>query len=219
MSGHARYGVVAALVGSVCIPAGALHATPTTSPAEAHPPMETSMRRYFAGELDEAAAFLGVGIGSAFIAGSFIPRGDFGVGLASAVLPVSAIEIGAGLVLLIRTRGQVDDLATQLRRDPAAYEADELPRMEAVNFWFDVYMGIEIGLVALGAGSIVFGAVDDREGFIGAGVGLAAQASAMLTFDLVAGARADAYTARIEALDVSVRPVVSPALIGVAGAF
>ncbi len=177
------------------------------------------MREYFDGELDEAAAFLGVGVGTAFIAGSFIPRGYFGVGLAAAVLPVSAVEVVAGLVLLGRTSSQVAELSSVLIRDPSRYRDEELARMQGVNFWFDVYMGIEIGLIAVGAASVVFGAVDDRSGFVGAGLGLAAQAGAMLTFDLVAAARADEYTARIEEFSMSVRPVVSPALLGVAGNF
>ncbi len=189
--------------------------------AERDAAMRAAMRTYFRGELQEAAAFLGVGIGTAFFAGSSIPRGDFGVGFASAVLPVSAIEIGAGLVLLIRTEGQLADLAALHAKSPARYRAEELPRMQQVNFWFDVYKGIEIGLIALGAGSIVFGAVDDRDGFIGAGVGLAAQAGAMLTFDLVAEDRADTYTERIEALTPApvVRPVVGPSGVGVVGTF
>lgn len=102
-------------------------------------------------------------------------------------------------------------------RSPHGYRREELPRMQRVNAWFDVYMGIEIGLIGLGAASIVFGAVDDRDGFIGAGVGLASQASAMLTFDLVASDRARRYTERIEAL--TVRPVVGPTGLGVVGSF
>ena len=183
--------------------------------------MRAAMRTYFRGELQEAAAFLGVGIGTAFTAGSSIPRGDFGVGLAAAMLPVSAIEIGAGLVLLIRTDGQLADLLALHAKSPARYRAEELPRMQRVNFWFDVYKGIEIGLIGLGDGSIVFGAVDDREGFIGTGVGLAAQAGAMLTFDLVAEDRADTYTERIDALTPApvIRPVVGPTGVGLAGTF
>jgi hypothetical protein len=182
--------------------------------------MRDAMRAYFRGELQEGAAFLGVGVGTAFIGSSLATRrDDFGIGAASAILPVSAIEIGAGLVLLFRTESQVADLLALHRGSPAQYRAEELPRMQRVNFWFDVYKGIEIGLIALGAGSVVFGAVDDREGFIGAGVGLAAQAGAMLTFDLVAEGRADRYTERIEALTPTVRPVVTPASIGLAGSF
>lgn len=182
--------------------------------------MREAMRAYFQGELQEAAAFLGVGIGTAFIGSSLATRrDDVGIGAASAILPVSAIEIGAGLVLLFRTDSQLADLLALHRKSPAAYRREELPRMQRVNFWFDVYKGIEIGLIALGTGGVIFGAVDDREGFIGAGIGLAAQAGAMLTFDFVAEGRADRYTERIEALTPRVRPILTPASIGIGGTF
>jgi hypothetical protein len=184
------------------------------------PAMSAAMDRYFRGELREAASFLGVGIGTAFIGSALATRrDDFGIGAASAILPISAIEIGAGLVLLVRTEGQLAGLQALHAKDPAAYRAEELPRMERVNFWFDVYKGIEIGFIALGTASIVFGAVDDRDGFVGAGIGLASQASAMLTFDLIAEQRADDYTAKIDALTPSVRPVIGPTGIGLAGRF
>lgn len=190
---------------------------PVASPDAA---MSAAMDRYFRGELREAASFLGVGVGTAFIGSALATRrDDFGIGAASAILPISAIQIGAGLVLIVRTEGQLADLQALHAKDPAAYRAQELPRMERVNFWFDVYKGIEIGFIGLGAASIVFGAVDDRPGFVGSGVGLASQASAMLTFDLIAEQRADDYTTRIEALTPSIRPVVGPTGVGLVGAF
>lgn len=97
--------------------------------------MAHEMRSYFDGELNEGAAFLGVGIGTAYIGGSLIPTGDFGIGAAAAILPVSAIQIGAGLVLivmgltLVRTKGQLSDLLTLHRKSPAAYRSEELARM------------------------------------------------------------------------------------------
>ncbi len=177
------------------------------------------MRRYFRGELRESASFLGVGAGTAFIGGALATQGEFGVGAASAIFPVSAIEIGAAIVLLARTDGQLADLVALHRKSPAEYRAEELPRMRRVKLWFDVYMGVEIGLIALGGASIAFGVVDHRDGFVGAGVGLASQAGAMLTFDLFASARADSYTEHIERLTPEIRPVVGPTGVGVEGRF
>jgi hypothetical protein len=177
--------------------------------------MAYEMRSYFDGELNEGAAFLGVGIGTAYIGGSLIPTGDLGTGAAAAILPVSAIQIGAGLVLIVRTKGQLRDLLTLHGKNPAAYRREELPRMQRVNFWFDVYMVAEVSLMALGGASLIFGVADDRPGFVGAGVGLAAQSGAMLTFDLFASRRADRYTHFIERLT----PVVGPTSIGLQGQF
>ncbi len=182
-------------------------------------PMERALDRYFEGEVREAASFLGVGAGTAFFGGAVVSRSDFGIGLGSALLSVSAIELGAGIVLLARTPDQVAELRALYRRDPGAYRREEGERMERVNLWFDVYMGIEIGLMGLGGASILFGALDDRPGFVGAGVGLAHQASAMLTFDLLAARRADVYTEAISALPVAVRPVAWPGGAALRGEF
>ncbi len=183
----------------------ATHATPSQAEESS---TARSVETYFGGELDEAAVFLGMGIGTAYLGGSLaVATDDFGIGAVSAILPISAIQIGAGIVLLARTRGQTRDLLTLLRRSPAAFRRAELPRMRRVSSWFDVYMGIEIGLVALGAGSIAFGAVDDRPGFVGAGVGLASQATAMLILDLVASRRATKYLRAIERVTAFVAPL------------
>jgi len=181
--------------------------------------MASAMRSYFAGELAEGAAFIGIGAGTAYVASSLAGGGDFGIGLASAMLPVSAIQIGAGLVLWVRTEGQVASLLALHARDPAAYRKEELPRMERVNYLFDVYKVIEVGLITLGGASIAFGVADHREGFVGAGVGLATQGGAMLTFDLLAEDRAQVYTSRIRRLTPSIEPVASPKGLGFRGFF
>ncbi len=193
------------------LPAGALMLAASTCAATSRGEGSStaqSVQTYFAGELDEAAVFLGMGIGTAYVGSSLAAgTGDFGIGAVSAIVPISAIQIGAGLVLLARTRGQTRDLLALLRKSPSALQKAELPRMRRVSSWFDVYMGIEIGLVALGAGSIAFGVVDDRDGFIGAGVGLASQATAMLTLDWVASRRATQYLRALERVTAFVTPL------------
>lgn len=181
--------------------------------------MTQAMRTYFGGELTEGAAFLGAGIGTGFIGISLIGRGDFGVGAASAILPVSAIQFVAGMVLVVRTKGQLADLEALYAKGPAAYREKEGKRMVGVKRGFVIYTVAEIVLVALGGASVAFGAVDDRPGFVGAGVGLATQAAGMLTFDLIASRRASVYADAIDRLAPVVSPVVSPTGIGLRASF
>jgi hypothetical protein len=160
--------------------------------------MVGAIERYFHGELDEAAVFLGVGSGAGYIGGSLIANGsDFGLGASIPLIAVGAIQIGAGMVLLIRTDAQIRDLSAKARRDLRAFRAEELPRMERVNFWFDVYKGIEISLALVGVAGMAYGQAGDEPAVFGAGLGLSAQALAMLSLDLVAESRADEYTSWI----------------------
>jgi hypothetical protein len=160
--------------------------------------MVAHMQRYFRGELDEAAVFMGVGSGAAYVGGSLIAQGsDIAIGTAIPLLAVSAIQIGAGVVLLARTEGQMRDLAAKARRDLKAYRAEELPRMERVNFWFDVYKGIEISLALIGVAGMATGQALDEPAVFGAGIGLTSQSLVMLSLDLVAEDRADTYTSWI----------------------
>ncbi len=189
-------------------------------------PMVAHLRDYFHGELDEAAAWLGVGAGAAYLGGALIANGRDEARAASVpVLTFGAVEIGAGIVLLARTGRQIRELSALARRDLGAYRAVELPRMERVNGWFDVYLSIECIAIAAGGGTALYGAIARTHGFgrgadraFGAGLGLAAQGVAMLTFDLTAAARAREYTRWIRHLTVAPATADGPG-IRVLGAF
>jgi hypothetical protein len=192
--GAAALGLVVLLAG---LPA---RADDRARPEEAEE-MVVHLRNYFGGELDEAAWWLGVGAGAAYTGSSLAASGrDEGIGASIPLLAIGAIQLGAGIVLLARTDGQIRDLSALARKDLAAYRAEELPRMERVNFWFDVYQAVEISLMVVGFAGIVYGAVDHQDAVMGAGIGLATQATAMLSFDVIAAARADEYSDWIRAL-------------------
>ncbi len=201
-------------------------AWPGAARADEGEAMVAHLRRYFHGELDEAAAWLGVGAGAGYLAGSLFANGrDAAVAASVPLVAVGAIQIGAGVVLLARTDRQIRDLSALARRDLAAYRRQELPRMIRVNRWFIVYEGVEIALAATGAGLAIYGGVMEARGAatrgseraLGAGIGLGAQGLAMLTFDLTAAARANEYTRWIRTLTVA--PAGEAAGLALAGSF
>lgn len=163
--------------------------------------MRADMHDYFDGETAEAWVFLGVGAlalggatyGIGFSDDPYLEGAGWPVGV------VGLIQVAAGLVLLARTPGQVDDLDAQLDSDPSAYRTDELTRMTTVNDQFDLLAIVEVGLIAAGAGLAIWGFLDDEPFAAGLGVGLAAQAAIMLVLDLFAAAHADTYTAALDA--------------------
>jgi hypothetical protein len=164
--------------------------------------MRRDMHDYFSGETSEAWVFLGTGLLAGGIATYGFTRDDDQAALQGAAWPlavVGVIQIAAGLVLFARTPGQVDDLDAQLDRDGAAFRTDELTRMETVNDQFDLLAITEIALIVAGAGVATYGFLDDEPFWAGVGAGIAIQAGAMLILDLLAAARADRYTASLEA--------------------
>ncbi len=170
---------------------------------------EEAIETYFDLELKGAAAVGGVGVGSAYIAGSLFANGsDLARGAAIPIVAVGALQVAVSSVILIRTRSQVAALKKQHREDPAGFATDELARMQGINFWFDVYKAVEIGLLGVGVAGIVAGALDDRDMLLGAGIGLSTQSVIMLAVDLIAEASADGYTEKLRALSYlpSLRP-------------
>jgi hypothetical protein len=182
--------------------------------------MDAAMEEYFAGEESAGGAALALGLTTGGIgAGLLADDHDFGVGMAIPLIAAGSLQAIIGTVLLARSDGQLEDRLAQHARDPAAYRGDELPRMERVNFWFGVYKVVWIGLMGVGAAGVVFGIVDDRPGFVGAGLGLSAQAGATLAFDVIAEDRAEIYTEQIREHTPAVDVALGPAGAALRGSF
>lgn len=180
----------------------ALGAAAWPSSAEAQvDQMRADMHGYFGGETTAGWVALGVGVlevGAATWAIGFSDE-PYLEGAGWPVGVIGLVAIAAGLVLLTRTPGQVEDLDAQLDSDPAAYREAELERMEGVNDQFDLLAIVEIGLAVVGAGLAVYGLLDDEPFVAGLGLGLTSQAILGFAFDLNAAARADTYTEQLRA--------------------
>lgn len=161
-------------------------------------PMRRAMHEYFEGEARESWIFGGAGVVSlsAGALGLFAAKDDFYHGAAYPLLVFGAIQLGAGLVLGLRTHGQVEDLDTRLDHGHAFWEK-EAPRMRRVQTQFAVLEIVELALLATGIGLATYGGFAKERFISGVGVGLAVQASAMLALDHLASERADRYAAAI----------------------
>ena len=169
-------------------------------PAADRARMRQAMHTYFEGEKREAWAFgaggvLTVGGGAAM----FAAHDDFYRGAAYPLVIVGAIELAAGIVLLVRTDAQVRDLDARLDAGKRAFLQLEQPRMEKVRSEFGLLAGVELALIVAGLGLATYGAAQRDHTLTGIGGGVALQSAAMLTFDMHASARADAYAAAIGA--------------------
>jgi len=194
---HRRAILGGALIGAAVAlarPAAAQEATNAADTAR----MRRAMHAYFEGEKSEAWAFgaggvLTVGGGAAL----FLAHDDFYRGAAYPLAIVGAIELAAGIVLLVRTDAQVRELDARLDTSKRAFLQLEQPRMEKVRSEFGLLAGVELALIVAGLGLATYGGAQSDHTLTGIGAGAALQSAAMLTFDMHASARADAYAAAI----------------------
>jgi hypothetical protein len=164
--------------------------------------MRSAMHLYFEGEKREAWAFGGAGVltaggGTAL----FFAKDDFYRGAAYPVVIVGVIQLAAGIVLLARTDAQVAALDARLDAGKRAFLDLEQPRMNKVRKEFSLLAGIELTLIVAGLGLATYGGAQRDHTLTGIGAGIALQSAAMLTFDMHASTRADAYSAAIGAFE------------------
>jgi hypothetical protein len=146
---------------------------------------------YFQAEKQESAVFVAMGffaIGVAIAAWRRLPRYR---AIAYPLVAIALIQLLVGGAVWARTDRQVAALAEQRRVDARGFRADELARMGQVMANFQIYKGIEIAMVVLGAGLILF--VRKRPALTAIGLGCMLQGSAMLVFDLFAETRGRTY--------------------------
>jgi hypothetical protein len=177
--------------------------------------MTREMRTYFAGELEQAAVFAGIGAGSGYFGGVLLAHGtDASRAAAVPVLIAGALELVAGLGLMIRTGAQVDERRAQLGAAPGRFKAEEIERMQGVAGRFTIALGIEGTALVAGVVTASAGAALEEDRAVGAGLGLAVQATTLLVLDLLAEARAERYIEQLQRFHIG--PLVSPAGVSAA---
>ncbi len=158
------------------------------------------LQAYFADERAESLAFMGFGVVAVLLA-TFIlwrVRDPLFRGMALPVLLVGLIQLGVGFTIHARTDTQVLALSAQLQAEPAAFKAQELARMKAVQTSFAVYKGIEAMFIIVGLGLALMRSA--RRFWRGFGLGMLLQGALMLPADLIAEDRAVDYVRQIETL-------------------
>ena len=113
--------------------------------------MHAAIITYFKAEKRESLLFMAVGF-AAIAASVFLWRtGSPWRGMAWPLVAIALIQIVVGSTVYFRTDSQMLGLHSRLAADPDGYVETELPRMETVRRSFNLYKGIEIALLVLGA--------------------------------------------------------------------
>ncbi|HEY8073836.1 MAG TPA: hypothetical protein VIF62_07000 [Labilithrix sp.] len=163
------------------------------------PTMREAMHSYFAGELAEGWVFGGagaVGIGAGAVA-AFAAKDGFYKGAAWPLLGFGAIQLAAGVVLLLRTDRQIVERDAMLDHEKPAFYGLERPRMEKVRREFGWLAIAETALVVVGTGVAAYGGATRDHAFFGFGTSLVFESAVMLALDGRASDRADAYAAAL----------------------
>ena len=167
--------------------------------------MEQKMQTYFSAEKAESLIFVLVGIIAIIVAlvGIFYLKKPIWTGMAIPLILIALIQITVGASVYLRTDRQVKTLINMYKDLPQKYVKEELNRMRIVNRNFDIYKYIEIALLVLGLGLILWELflANDKPFWLGIGIGLALQSSIMLVADFFAETRADVYTAQLMELE------------------
>lgn len=158
------------------------------------------MQEYFRGERAEALWFImPVGLASlAFAAVVFRTQRDgFMWGVAMPFVVMGLVMLVVGSTVGFRTPAQVEGLTALYQQDVAAFVAQELPRMQAVNRGWPVYLGAYVGFLVVGV-ALRFGFSSDWAQ--GLGMALAFFGGVGMMIDGFAERRARPYTAALEQL-------------------
>lgn len=160
--------------------------------------MRDAMIGYFAAEKQESLLFMVIGVAAIITSVALFMTASSYRGMSYPLIAIALIQLAVGGSVYFRTDAQVATLSAQMSREPAAYKADELARMEKVNKNFGIYKVIEIALLA--AGIVMTYALRRSDTLYAVAIGLILQASVMLVLDLFAERRADTYTAAVATL-------------------
>jgi hypothetical protein len=153
--------------------------------------MREQLVAYFAAEKSAAWILIAAGIAALAAAAALVAARSSYRAMAWPLGLLALGELAIGGVLIARTDGQVAALLAQLARAPADLAIAELARMGPVMRNFAIIVVVELVLIGVGVGlTYVAGR---RDVVFAVGVGLIAQASLLLVFDLFAVRRAERY--------------------------
>jgi hypothetical protein len=156
--------------------------------------MHEHLLAYFSAEKQESLLFIIIGV-VAFIVSFVVWKTDYKT-MAFPLIAIGIIQLIVGASVYFRTDAQVQSLTAQLQSAPDQFQKDELARMKTVNANFKLYKLIEVLLLAVGI--ILSYAFSQSMTWYSIAIGLIAQASIMLLFDLFAEKRAHEYAAALE---------------------
>ncbi len=150
---------------------------------------------YFTEEKIESLFFIFLGLIAVSLAFIFwfLIKYSFYNGLAYPLLIIGIIQLTVGTSVFFRTESDIKRVEDMIQNERELIEQKELPRMEIVMKNFLIYKWIEISLVVLSLFLLIYFRSSNQVFWKGIGFGLLIQATIMLSLDIIAEKRGQAY--------------------------
>jgi hypothetical protein len=160
--------------------------------------IRADLHAYYAGERTEAVLFVGLGALSVAGGSALVARGgSFSRGFGWSAISLGALEVVGAAGYAFVVQGEIADWSARLARDPTSYKHDEAEHIHGTTSRFASYRLGEAAVLLGGLGVAAYGFASKRDAWQGAGLGVAAQAAVLLTFDTFGQSRARWYEERL----------------------
>jgi hypothetical protein len=181
--------------------------------------MTGAVRQYFEGERAGGFGFLGAGLIHLGAASYLFTRDETVPHSASYPLFVTgAAQLLVGILVTPAASGKIRDSEARINAGPAAFQREELERMQGVADRFVWAQGLELTAFAVGTGLALYGELNDREVVSGVGLGLAVSSALVLVLDFLAAQRSESYIRALQT-DFELRVSGDGAISGYRGTF
>ena len=150
---------------------------------------------YFSGERLQCLIGIAISILSIAFALFFLwqVKTEFYRGIAWPIIVISILFLSVCIGVVRRTPRDIERVTNYIKHEKEKVSSKEIPRMKHVLRNFKVIKIVELGLLLLGIGLLIFATVKGNLLLSGIGLGLAIQTTIILGFDYFAHGRAEVY--------------------------
>lgn len=155
----------------------------------------SAITEYFAGERLQCLIGIAISILSIAFALYFLlqVKTEFYKGMAWPFIIISILLLTICIGVVWRTPRDIERVTSYAIHDKAKISAEEIPRMQKVVRNFKIIKVVEVSLLLIGIGLVLFATVKGNALLKGIGLGMVIQSAIMFGFDYFADARARVY--------------------------
>jgi hypothetical protein len=179
--------------------------------AQSREAISEQMLDYYEGEKRTAIVFTGLGASSAGVGSVLVRRGtsgargegsgDWSRGLGWSMIALGSLEALGAVFYAFQVGREIEHYSMVLGADPSMFKNEELTHIHGTTSRFVYYRTSEVGLAILGAGLATYGFAANKDGWKGAGIGIAVEALTFFVLDSFGTARAEAYEETVKKFD------------------
>jgi hypothetical protein len=154
-----------------------------------------TINEYFSGEKSQCTIGIAISVVSIALALYFLLQSNAVMykGMAWPFLIISLLLLSICIGVVWRSPRDIERVNNYVKHESDKIKSEEIPRMENVLKSFKIIKIVEICLLFVGLGLVVFGILKDTNLLTGIGIGLSIQSALMYGFDYFAHERGKVY--------------------------